>query len=222
MTSDPSEKNISRSADILLQKIEKEDVFHGLVGLIPGGALLDALLFRRIKKKARERIEEFSDKFENQIKEISEDKLDKGFLQSDEFEGLILKVIEKTATEHSEDKRNYFRSILLNSVTYDYSKSPIKEIVIELIDELSPVHVKMLELFISNKLPSSDYGGQGYSAAGAPKFIKGLSCEDAEAVGTDLCRKSLLNSLDENYQFMIVTPLGRELLKFIKAPLSSV
>lgn len=211
-------KVISSKADDLLESAEKEDLVHGLLGLLPAGGVLDTILFRRIKNSAKVRLEEFNCSISAELNNINENKVDKKFIESEEFDSLVMNVVARTIWESSQEKRAYFRAVLLNSVTFDFSQSPLKEVMIELIAELSPMHVKILQLFSEHSLPTHEYDDYGYDPSDACKIIKGLQPEDASAVGEDMCRKSILIISDSTYRTMKITSLGTSLLKFIRDP----
>ena len=96
-------KSIISKADEMLEEAEQESIVHGLLSLLPAGGFLDSVLFRRIRESARTRIEEFHIHFAEQLDKLDGEKLDKSFLDSDEFDVLVMKVVAKTIWEHSEE-----------------------------------------------------------------------------------------------------------------------
>ena len=100
-------KSVIQKADAVLQEAEQEDLVHGLLSLLPAGGFLDSILFRRIRKRARRRLEEFHLRFAEQLSRLDEQKVDKDFLNSDEFDILVMKVVARTVWEHSDDKRAF-------------------------------------------------------------------------------------------------------------------
>ncbi len=207
---------INRKADELLEWAEGEDVIHGLLSLLPAGGFLDALLFKRMEKSARQRLEELHLKFANDLSKLDESKVDKEYLKSEEFDVLLMKVVAKTIWEHSEEQRNYFRQLLLNSVTVDFSKNPLKETLLGIIGDLSPAHVKVLHAFAEGQLKDDS----GFSLPSrAYQVVEGLSELDAEAIGDDLIKKGLLHIRTfDNMESIEIAGIGRSLLNFIAAP----
>lgn len=214
MDNDRLYKSVIRKADELFEEAEQEDIVHGLLSLLPGGGFLDSVLFRRIRKSARKRIEEFHVLFAEQLAKLDEEKMDKDFLESDEFDVLVMKVVAKTIWEHSDEKRAFLRAILLNSVTYDFSQNYLKERMIELVSDLSPAHVKILAAFSDG----STKGPSGFNDTSKLRdLIIGLHQSDADALCHDLYQKGLLDR-EEEYTHLYISALGRSLLVFIKDP----
>jgi len=209
-------KVIEQKADDMLERAENEEIVHGLLSLLPTGGFLDSVLFRRIKQSARKRLEEFHVVFAKQLSDLDENKVDKDFLDSEEFDTLVMKVVARTVWEHSEEKRAFLRAVLLNSITVDLSKNPLKETILELLNEISPAHIKVLEAFSENMVR----GSQGFnSVSDLVKVINGMQEVDADAITYDLFKKGLLDRLGEElYRTFETSGLGKCLLAFIKEP----
>ena len=209
-------KAIEKKADYLLERAEDEEVIHGLLSLLPAGGFLDNALFRRIKQNARKRLEEFHLVFAKQLSELDENKIDNEFLDSEEFDTLVMKVVARTVWEHSEEKRAFLRAVLLNSITVDLSKNPLKETILELLNEISPAHIKVLEAFSKNTVR----GDQGFnSVSDLVKVINGIQKVDADAITYDLFKKGLLDREGEElYRTFEISGIGKCLLAFINEP----
>ena len=208
-------KVIEQKADDILERAEGEEVVHGLLSLLPAGGFLDKVLFRRIKQRARKRLEEFHVVFAKQLSYLDESKIDKEFLDSEEFDTLIMKVVASTVWAHSEEKRAFLRAVLLNSITVDFSKNPMKETIIELLNEVSPAHIKVLEAFSKNMLR----GSSGFnSLSELMNVINGMQEIDAEAITCDLFKKGLLVKVEEFPHTFEVSGLGKCLLAFLREP----
>lgn len=209
-------KVIEKKADDVLERAENEEIVHGLLSLLPAGGFLDSALFRRTKQRARKRVEEFHLVFAKQLSDLDENKIDKGFLDSEEFDTLVMKVVARTVWEPSEEKRTFLRAVLLNSITVDLSKNPLKETVLELLKEISPAHIKVLEAFFKNKVR----GRQGFNnVSDLIKVINGLQEVDADAITYDLFKKGLFDREgEENYRNFVISGLGKCLLAFIHEP----
>ena len=99
---------VSQKADDLLEKADEEDLVHGLLSLLPAGGFLDKFLFRRIRKHARQRLEEFHIKFAEQLSNLDDQKVDKEFLESEEFDTLVMKIVSNA---YSSEVDHLFRLI---------------------------------------------------------------------------------------------------------------
>jgi hypothetical protein len=73
-------QTLKEKADNVLEAAEGENTVHGLLNLLPAGGLLDAVLFRRVKRRARERLEEFHFKVAQEISRLDEEKIDRSFM----------------------------------------------------------------------------------------------------------------------------------------------
>lgn len=205
---------VAKKADTLLEAGDSEDTIHGLLSLLPGGGFLDSVLFRRVKQAARKRLEEFHEKMANDLKFLQEAKIDKEFLESEEFDYLVMKVVSRTVWEHSEQKREYLRNFLINTITLDFSKNPLKETLLELIGGISPSHIKMMQ-FISKGMARTKSGWN--SLADLSKKIDTMSESVAEAIGYDLFQKGLIDrEYVEHFTNYELSALGEQLLLFIK------
>ena len=209
-------KAIEKKADYLLERAESEELVHGLLSLLPAGGFLDNVLFRRIKQSARKRLEEFHVVFAKQLSNLDENKIDKDFLDSEEFDTLVMKVVARTVWEHSEEKRAFLRAVLLNSITVDLSKSPLKETILELLNDITPAHIKVLEAFSKDMVRGDD----GFnSVSKLVKVINGIQEVDADAITYDLFKKGLLDREgDELYRTFEISGIGKCLLAFITKP----
>jgi hypothetical protein len=154
--------------------------------------------------------------FAKQLSELDENKIDKEFLDSEEFDTLVMKVVAKTVWEHSEEKRAFLRAVLLNSITVDLSKNPLKETILELLNEVSPAHIKVLEAFSKNMVR----GEQGFnSVSDLVKVVSGIHEVDADAITYDLFKKGLLDREGEElYRTFEISGIGKCLLAFINEP----
>jgi hypothetical protein len=207
-------KIVREKTNSVLEAADAEDTVHGLLSLLPGGGLLDSVLFRRVRRRARERLEEFQSKAAQEIGMLKESKVDHTFLESEEFDALVMKVVARTVWEHSEEKRRFLRLFLVNSATIDFSKNPLKETILELIGELSPSHVMVLQYFLEGKAR----GGSGWNLISTVSSnIAGLTESLGEAIVFDLFRKGLIDRESvEHFTNYEVSALGNYLLMFLK------
>ena len=209
-------KVIEQKADDMLERAENEELVHGLLSLLPAGGFLDSVLFRRIKQRARKRLEEFHLVFAKQLSDLDENKIDKDFLDSEEFDTLVMKVVARIVWEHSVEKRAFLRAVLLNSITVDFSRNPLKETILELLNEISPAHIKVLDAFSKNMVRENT----GFnSVSDLVKVINGMQEVDADAITYDLFKKGVLDREPEEFHRTFeISGLGKCLLAFINEP----
>lgn len=89
-----------------------------VVNLIPyvGGAL-DEIFSHRSNSLKNKRLENFISNTENVFQDIEENKLNKSFLESDEFTDLVLRCIRLSIKTTSNDKAKIFSQIIKKSLT---------------------------------------------------------------------------------------------------------
>jgi hypothetical protein len=133
---------------------------------------------------------------------------------SEEFDALVMKVVARTIWEHSEEKRRFLRLFLVNSATVEFSGNPLKETVLELIGDLSPSHVMVLQYFLEGKARD----GSGWNSISTlSSNVEGLTESLGEAIVYDLFRKGLIDrEYVDHFTNYEVSALGKNLLMFLK------
>lgn len=140
------------SKNTTLDKI-KELSQHPIVkGLINGGLSFIPFLGEAISTSLDVRASQLAERnsriFAEEVKRLLEkldtDKLDKQFLESDEFVLLVTRILIASARTYEQEKITLYARILLNSVTVEKSDTDYKEGFINIVDDLSVEHVKIL------------------------------------------------------------------------------
>lgn len=110
--------------------ISKKTLVNSLVnaslGILPGGAYI-VEGFNYYGKVKQERLNLFLEKFKEYLEGCSLNEIDAQFLKSEDFQGLFESIIKKVSETKSENKRETFRKILINSIeakkVSDYSET---------------------------------------------------------------------------------------------------
>ncbi|OGS20288.1 MAG: hypothetical protein A2252_12070 [Elusimicrobia bacterium RIFOXYA2_FULL_39_19] len=145
-------KKFSNALDITSSKYEESFKIRALIQAIPwAGSSLDTMLSAegiRIKKR---RLESFLNKITDSLKVISEDKIDKKYLESEEFYELFLILTEKVMKSYEKNKIGLFKNIFINSLTNKGSDIYYKEGLINIVSNLSIKHIQILRYYFERE-----------------------------------------------------------------------
>src|SRR5206468_50510 len=87
-------------------------------------------------------------------KSLESGKLDKTFLESDEFTSLIIRALEMNARSSRAEKVRLFAAVFVGFTHSPGSQLPFKEGFLRLIDELEPEHIAVLRIIYRESSPS--------------------------------------------------------------------
>lgn len=108
-------------------------------------SVLDTLRQQKLKQVEEERLNKFFQNTSNKIKYLSDNKLDKDFIESEEFIRLFLNISNKVKEDYREKKIEYYSNLLLNYTTINFSKDFYKEGIIERLSKYSIEHILVLD-----------------------------------------------------------------------------
>lgn len=122
-------------------------LLDGGMSLVPaiGPAIMSALDTRALKL-FEQNTKRFAEGIRNQVNNIDESKLDKQFIESDEFVSLLIDIIARNASTHEKEKTRLFARIFVNSACHSYSKTPYKQGFVQIINDLTAAHIRILSL----------------------------------------------------------------------------
>jgi hypothetical protein len=100
-----------------------------------GGAILE-LVDGLAQRRVQQRLNDVFDSMRERLSVLDEDKVDRVFFHSEEFQTLLFLLLERLHTTHDTDKLRIFGSALANSGSLDF-KTDDKEAYIRLLRELS-------------------------------------------------------------------------------------
>ncbi len=148
-------KNKVKLPEVLSTAIDKQSIkyaqnyeLRSMVQLLPyvGGAL-DTILSAEGNRIQKERLERFLEALNEGLNKLDEAKIDKVFLESEEFFSLFQMTIEKVIRNYEKEKTRYFKNIFINSIKRGKSKTYYKEGFIDIIANLSAIHIAILKYY---------------------------------------------------------------------------
>jgi hypothetical protein len=87
---------------------------------------------------------------------LDDSKLDKAFLESDEFTSLLLGTLARNAQVHEKEKTRLYARLFVNAAKLGNSSVPYKEGFLQIIDQLSVAHIHILSLIHQKSLAFTD------------------------------------------------------------------
>jgi len=143
---------------IQLKKITEDysnsPILRSMVNLIPyvGGAI-DVLITTRIQEISWKRLNTYLDQLQKQFENVDESKINKEFLQSEEFYDLFLQTARASTRTRSEQKIKLFSSIIKNAITKEFSNPLSPEDLVSIIENLSEndiIFITILQEYFDN------------------------------------------------------------------------
>lgn len=127
------------------QEVSESDFIRGVIQGIPYvGGTLDTWFFSKARKVKEQRLTSFLKRLDSKYRELEEKKIDKRFIETEEFLYLLEIVLEKILREHREEKRELLAQALVNSTKTVNSDYGNKELIFRLISDLDPLHIHVL------------------------------------------------------------------------------
>jgi len=205
---------------------------RGLIQIIPKiGSLLDTWTFQFAEKQEKRRIRAGLSKLNKRVRAV-ERKLDVAYIEKhiDEFGWFFRRVFTLVRIDYRRKMREAYINLLVNFFTRKFSREENKEIYLDILAQLSPIHLLFLRVF-------SEYSGQegvgSEKSKKAMSYVKdklvsqGLNVGLVNFIARDLISKALINEVYHatygggEYSYAI-TKLGRKLLMLIEHPSMNV
>jgi len=115
------------------------------------GGYLDNLFAYKGSKIIQERVAKFFKETAEALKNLEEEKIDAKFLDSDEGFYIFQKIYERIIRSKEKAKVTLFRNIFINSIKVVNSGIYYKERFINIISELSIVHIEILKYYLERE-----------------------------------------------------------------------
>ena len=145
-------KKMSDSLDKISSKYEEMFEIRALIQSIPWvGATFDTTLAAEGTRLKRRKLEEFLVELKETMGKISEEKIDKEFLNSEEFYVLFLTILERIMKTYEREKIILFRNIFINSIKVQNADTYYKEGFINIVTNLSVLHVQILKYYFERE-----------------------------------------------------------------------
>jgi hypothetical protein len=162
-------------------------------------------------------IEDWLNKYEQKVKRIDRDKLDRKALKSDEFKALVLQTVSVASQTASDLKREALANALLNSVLPPTSKFTGKQALLRVLSGMSDE-----EIFGLTALYHGERNGRYYSEKNKEHEITlkqlaeeiGWSEEEVEVTFDGLTQLGLARTWDIEGRWWKITALGNKLIEW--------
>jgi hypothetical protein len=183
---------------------EDDPALRNLVLAIPWiGAVIDNTLSTPGRRARRERLISFLTEVKETLDQLDGDKIDRAFVESPEFEGVVQDVLLKASNTSREEKLRMLRDALVGAATGGSGAKALMDTIWALIMELSPEHVAVLQ-YVDRKSRTvfSSGGDVILSTDGPPKPVvldrafEDLSSNVLNEIVTDLVGRGLLVTVD--------------------------
>ena len=219
-----------RRADQAAERYEEAWHLRSAIQAIPYlGSVIDNIITGKIAAVQRERLQRFMDDLREDYSVLSEGKVDKDFLRSEEFIDLFVMTAERVARANGRSKVDALRNAFVNATTIDGSAGPLKEVVIRLVGDVTADHVRVLRVIADREQSFSEADRSNNADYTDFQQIRGTRSElseiEIQAIVYDLVSMGLLRDwwigrFDQPNELTRVhlTRFGREFIKFITAP----
>jgi len=146
---------INNEAKRMLQgKLVSSGVAGGL-SLIPGvGAAVIELMTELAIQRTNNRVKEMFEHFTAKIRDIGEEKVDREWFRSEEFQTLLFEALRQLHVTHDREKIEMLGTALANSGAPGFKEEERKDLFIRFVRELTLQHIKMLVELAPGGLPS--------------------------------------------------------------------
>jgi hypothetical protein len=135
---------IDASKRMLQEKI-LSSAFAGVFSLIPGvgGAVIEILTELAIQR-VDNRVNGMFEHFTNRILEVGEDKVDREWFRSEEFQTLLFEAFRQLNVTHDREKIEMLGVALANSGTSGFKDDDRKDLFVQFVRDLTRQHLKVL------------------------------------------------------------------------------
>src|SRR5438132_11097452 len=111
----------------------------------PLGAAISGALSGRAARLAQKNSTQLLLAVGDYIKRVNDTKIDREFLDSDEFTSLLIDILTMNAKSYEEEKIDLFSRLFINSALRDQVVTPHKEGFVRIIGDLSADHIKAFQ-----------------------------------------------------------------------------
>lgn len=145
---------ISHEAQRMLQEKIASCSVAGLLSLIPVvGAAVTELMTELAIQRTNNRMHDMFEHFTNKIRDIGEDKVDREWFRSEEFQTLLYEAIRQLHVTHDREKIEMLGVALANSGAPGFKDEERKDLFIRFVRELTRQHLKVLLELAPTQLP---------------------------------------------------------------------
>jgi len=161
---DPLEKSalaaeIRDDTERAVQQMLAKSGMAGAISLIPFGvgSAINEMLTQLALRRVNERMGEMFDRMTKQILELGEEKTDREWFRSEEFQTLLFEALHQLHVTRDKQKIEMLGKALANSGAKDFAEESQKELFVQLVRDLTSQHVALLcQLLPRPARPESD------------------------------------------------------------------
>ena len=136
---------ISNEAKRMLQEKLVSSGIAGVLSLIPGvGAAVTELMTELAIQRTNNRMKEMFEHFTTKIREVGEEKVDREWFRSEEFQTLLYEAFRQLNVTHDREKIEMLGVALANSGAPGFNEEERKDLFIRFVRELTRQHIKVL------------------------------------------------------------------------------
>jgi hypothetical protein len=148
---------ISNEAKRMLQEKLVSSGIAGILSLIPGvGAAVTELMTELAIQRTNNRVKELFEHFTTKIREVGEDKVDREWFRSEEFQTLLYEAFNQLNVTHDREKIEMLGVALANSGAPGFKEEERKDLFIRFVRQLTRQHLKVLVELVPKPLPFDD------------------------------------------------------------------
>lgn len=141
-------RNFVKALDKVTKRYSDNLLLRTAIQALPYvGGPIDTLLSGKASKIQQARIECFLDETNKKLQTIEKEKIDYEFIESEEFFSIFQNLLEKVIRTYEKEKIEIFSNIFVNSIVKENSKTYYKEGFIDMVFNLSALHIKILRFF---------------------------------------------------------------------------
>jgi hypothetical protein len=205
---------INHEAKRMLQERIVSAGIAGVLSLIPGvGHAVIELMTDLAIQRTNNRVNDLFEHFTNRIREVGEDKVDREWFRSEEFQTLLYEAFRQLNVTHDREKIEMLGVALANSGAPGFKEEERKDLFIRFVRELTPQHLKVLHELAPKPLPFDPNAAPNPSApplnAEAIRRWEWQSRPKVKPSSDDLLAMQMLHAyglVEENITSSIVRP----------------
>jgi hypothetical protein len=150
--------------DQIAEKYSSLEILRVPIQLIPFGigSAIDSLFGNRASEIQYARLKELLDGVKSTVDKLDESKINKSFLDSDDFYFLCRNTFMKVANSRALEKIHLFRNIFVNALTQEFPMMSFIEICSDIVDQLNETDVQLLKIIKENNYLDKNKGYRGF------------------------------------------------------------
>lgn len=212
------------------------NIFKAVLSTAPFTGGIASLITDYIPSSRFRRLEDFAQRVAEDLKSVA-DKVDQGYLATDEFAHIFERSFKGAAEHYQREKLEAFRGILVNAAIRNDVAQEEKEHFLVLANNLSVLQLRILMFMAEPRryladLSIDERAVQGGFADMFRTVLPGLDSKLVESAFGDLYQSGLINTDKTIFGTMTsaqglqllgnrVTPLGQRFIEFLRPPVGA-